>query len=590
MTAKNRKMKTLEGIGVSSGVAISPAYVVKRNEPIVTKRHLMPDEIEAEKKRFLEAVQLTREQLTRTQNIISKNMGAEQAHLIEAQIMLLSDKTIIDETLSQIESEAYNASYAFSQVIDVFLEHSEKMDNEFFKERLQEFRDIKRRVLSNILGSNHDLLIHQNESKVLVIDHLSPSETAQLFESNYKGLICEFGGETSHIAIMAKTMEIPTVLGVEEATIKINPDEDVIVDGNDGVVYASPDPSTLEVNIEKIAMINQVSEMLIEELDEKATTPDGKRFSVASNIELPDEVRLMKKYHSEGIGLFRTELLYITRKEFPSEDLQYNIYRRVIQQCDGELVIIRTFDIGGDKFSENFEHHLEPNPFLGWRAIRVGLDFPHVLSTQIRAILRASNEGQCAIMFPMISNIDEVREAIRMVAEAKEELRKKDIDFDDDIQIGIMVEVPSVALMADRIARYVDFMSIGTNDLIQYTLAADRGNEKVSKWYQSYNPAVLHLIEMTIKAAHDAGIWVGMCGQMAGKTLAIPLLIGMGIDELSVNPSQIPLVRGLIRRIEYKKAKRITKKALEFDSDKQVEKYLKNELSKILPENLMRFI
>lgn len=586
----SKKMKEFNGIGVSSGVSIATAYIVKRSEPIVTKRHIDKDETQGEINSFIDAVNLTREQLTRTQNLLAKSMGSEQTYLIEAQIMLLSDKTIVDETVAQIENDGLNASYAFSRVIDVFLDHSEKMDNPFFKERIQEFQDIKRRVLSNLLGSKHDFLIKQTESKILVIDHLSPSETAQLLDSNYKGIICEVGGETSHIAIMAKTMEIPAVLGVANATCAINPDETVIVDGTDGIVYASPDSITLEKNIKRIELFNEVNDQLIDELQHESITPDGKRFAVASNIELPDEVRLMKKYQSEGIGLFRTELLYITRPEIPAEELQYHIYRRVIQQCEDELVIIRTFDIGGDKFSENFEHHLEPNPFLGWRAIRVGLDFPHLQKKQIRAILRASVTGKTAIMFPMISNVEEVEEAIEMVEQSKSELRQKNIGFDESIQIGIMVEVPSAALLSHKIAPMVDFMSIGTNDLIQYTLAADRGNEKVRKWYQSYNPAVLKLIKMTIDACHDNGIWVGMCGQFAGKPLAIPLLMGMGIDELSVNPSQIPLVRGIIKRVSYKDAQEIAAKALAMNTNKEIEDYLWDRLEAILPEKIISIL
>jgi phosphotransferase system enzyme I (PtsI) len=583
-------MTLIEGIGVSSGVSISTALVVSRKEPPECRKSIVPENIEHERKRLLDALSLTRDQLEKTKLSIAKNMGTEKAGLIDAQIMLLSDPMIVDPSLERISSELVSAETALSDTIEISISSFKSFTDSFFQERLQEFLDIKNRVIANLLGNDNKLIPEVKESRILVIDHLSPSETAQLFGSNYVGIVCEMGGETSHIAIMARTMEIPAVLGVENATKLVTPNSRVIVDGNEGRVYVNPDSPTIEKNLNKIERISEMRELVLKENDLDPVTTDGREIIVASNIELPEEVRIMKTYRSKGIGLFRTELLYMTSPDFPSEELQTRIYQRVIQECKNDLVIIRTFDIGGDKLSDKLDQHLEPNPFLGWRAIRIGLDFPHLLKTQIRAILRASIFGKCAIMFPMISNLNEVIRAKEITEQAKLELTNEGLSFDPDVQVGIMIEVPSAALMSYKIAPHIDFMSIGTNDLIQYTLAVDRGNERVSKLYKTYSPAVLELIKRTIDAGHSAGKWVGMCGEMAGKPLAIPLLVGLGIDELSVNPSQIPLVRSIIRRISSVEAKKIADQVMDMQTHEEVIGFLKQKAEENLPEQIVQFI
>jgi len=583
-------MKILNGIGVSAGIAISPAYVVRRGDPPVSRETISPDDIENEKKSFREALILTNDQLERSRSIIATRMGEEHAQMIDVQIMLLTDKSIIDKVIRQIEEKRETAAYVFSKVINSYIELSENTMDSFFKERIKEFRDLKQRVLSNLLGHKHDLIHKHRESRILVIDHLSPSETAQLMGSNYTGIICEVGGETSHIAIMARTMEIPAVLGVTNAVSLISPNKRIIIDGKSGEILVDPDAATIERHMDKIENINQHREILMKDIDKPAITLDGIEVTVASNIELPEEMKIMKKYHSKGVGLFRTELLYITNPTLPSEQLQSRIYQRLVQSCEDNLVIIRTFDVGGDKIAESISPHLDPNPFLGWRAIRIGLDYPHLLKTQIRAILRASAFGKCAIMFPMISSMNEIFASKRIVDEAKEELKKENVDFDNNIRIGIMVETPAAAILSDRMARHLDFLSIGTNDLVQYTLAVDRGNEKVSKYYQTYNPAVIELIKKTIDAGHNNGIWVGMCGEMAGKLIAVPMLLGMNLNEFSVNPAQIPMIKAIIRRLSYTDVKNIADDVLKLDTHEQVVNHLKIEFEKRMPESFSKFI
>ena len=586
----NNKNREYRGIGTGSGIAMAKAVIVHRGEAAIPVITLEPEKIEQEIARFRESLFISREQLLKIRATVAKTMGEEAAGVIDAQLMLLSDPFLVDETEKLIKLKRVNAEHALDTVIQGAIESLGESKDPTFQDRVHDLNDIRGRIISNLLGLKGQTIPMPEEESILIISHLAPSETAQLFGSKYVGLVTEIGGFTSHIAIMSRTMNLPAVLGVENATEEIKRGEKVIVNSMKGIVIVNPDEET-EKSYNKLKSIYIKRRKLIEKyIPKKAVTPDGHKVSVGANMELPEEVPMAKHFGADGIGLFRTELLYMKSDKLPSEDEQFEVYKNIASQIRPDSAIIRTFDVGGDKFAGILtHHHYEPNPFLGWRAIRIGLEYPEILKTQICAILRASNFGNLKIMFPMISLPEELKRARELVEECKDILRKRGEKFNEKIEVGIMVEVPSAAILSRKLAEMCDFMSIGTNDLIQYTLAADRGNPRVAHIYQSYQPAVLKLIKMTIDSAHLEGRWAGLCGEFAGYVLAVPLLLGMGLDEFSVVPARVPLVKTIINHFPYSEARIIAEEVMQFTTEEEVVSYLSKRVKEFLPKEIIEF-
>ncbi|MBN2542519.1 phosphoenolpyruvate--protein phosphotransferase [bacterium] len=581
------KMLFLRGIGVSEGIVMGHPYIINRSELTVHEVDLKPGEVEKEIERFHGAIETSKEQLSKIRATFAKTTGEDSAQIIDAQLMVLEDVSMIEEVVSMIRAARKNPEFVLESKMDETIERLEKAESEYMRERAHDVRDVKRRIISNLLGQKKEIIKKPHGEWILVIDHLAPSETAQVFHQNFAGIVCEMGGKTSHVAIMTKTMEIPTVLGAVDATRKIPLGSRIIIDGKDGNILVNPPEkvekkySTYQKKLqEKKKNLNKIKLLPPQTIDEY-------RVTLSANIELPEEVAAVKKYNAEGIGLFRTEVIYTTQKEAPTEDEQYEIYKKLSEDVKDHSIIIRTFDIGGDKFSVHFDHSFEPNPFLGWRAIRIGLTYPDLLKTQLRAILRASVRGNLKLMFPMISTLDEIKQARQILDDTMEELQKENIEFDNKIETGIMIEVPSAAILARELAPHVDFFSIGTNDLIQYTMAADRGNARVSYLYQSYNPAVLKLIKYVVDAGHYEGIWVGLCGEMAGDPRAIVMLLGMGMDEFSTNPIAVPMVKSIIRSVRFSDAQKLAEQVLRFTTEKEVLDYIDKMNKEILPQSLL---
>ncbi|MCD6417455.1 phosphoenolpyruvate--protein phosphotransferase [bacterium] len=574
-----------KGIGSGSGFAIAPAVVVQRGELAVPYQEISEDNISQEQKRFRNSIQITKDQLFRIRAAIAKTMGEEAAGVIDAQLLVLSDPACIDETEKIIARKKINAEHAFDTVMQSAVQALDNSKDALFRERIQDFTDVKRRVIANLMGLKHQVIPTPERESILVISHLAPSETAHLFGSKFVGLVTEVGGFTSHISIMARTMDLPAVVGIDNATEIIPENAQTIVDSMRGQVIIDPEKPILNEYTRRKKIFVHRHDLIQGVIDKPAVTKDGHRITISANMELPEEVPLTKHYGAEGIGLFRTELLYGAKEKLPSEDEQFEIYRDIVQQLEPHSAIIRTFDIGGDKLVGVLGHQYEPNPFLGFRAIRIGLAHPKILKTQIRALFRASAFGKLKIMFPMVSLPEEMQKARTMVDEVKEELTSKDIPFDPNIEIGAMVEVPSAAILSRELALYCDFFSIGSNDLVQYTLAADRGNPKVANIYQEFQPAVLKLIKYTIDSGHLMERWVGLCGELAGEIYAVPMLLGMGLDEFSVVPARVPLVKYIVRATSMQQARKIAETVLRMSTQDEVQSFLKEKVHEILPED-----
>jgi len=572
-----------KGIGSGSGFAIAPAVIVHRGELAIPHIELPSIKILSEVLRFHNALKKTREQLQLIRSSIAKAMGEDAAVVIEAQLLVLGDPGCIEETERLIKSRKINAEYAFDTVINGTIEALLASDDKVFQERAHDFHDIRRRLLVNLMGLKQQVLSNPDHEAILVIDNLAPSETAHLFGSNFVGLITETGSFTSHISIMSRTMDLPAVLGIEGITELVPDNAEIIADSMLGQAVIEPEKEVIEEYSSKKKIYERRRAFVMKSVDKPAITPDNTKVVVAANMELPEEVYLAEHFGAAGIGLFRTELLFIQREDLPSEDEQFEVYKKIAKQITPHSAIIRTFDIGGDKLGTLFEHHFERNPFLGFRAIRIGLVYPEILKTQLRAILRASAFGNLKIIFPMISLVEEMTMAREIVEEIKKELTDKRIPFDSSIQVGAMIEVPSAAILSRELAHLCDFFSIGTNDLIQYTLAADRGNAHVAHIYQTFQPAVLKLIKFTIDSAHLAGIWVGVCGEIAGEVMAVPLLLGMDLDEFSTVPARVPIVKTIIRAIPKQKARQIAEQVIRFSTQDEVISFLNKELANLLP-------
>jgi len=563
--------KVYRGIAVSAGVCKGKVVVLHHARHAIVRRELPDDSVPQEVKRFEHALVRTRQQITEVQRRVADTMSSSEADIFDAHLLMLEDRVLIEEVIKIIREQKANADFAFHTASDRYIAVLETVEDEYLRERAADLRDLATRVLDNLLNVKQQLdLRHLTEPCILVGHDLSPSTTAQLDRNFVLGFATEVGGKTSHTAILARSLDIPAVVGAQNISEELETGDYALLDGYNGTVIVNPTDQTLFEYGQLAKIKASLGEKLREIQGQPAVTLDGRIIHLSANIEDQHDVEAVLKHGAEGVGLFRTEFLFINREKLPTEEEQYQVYREVAAALKPQPVIIRTLDLGGDKFSSQLQLAEEMNPFLGWRAIRFCLAQPDVFRAQLRAILRASASGSVKMMYPMISGMDELNQANAHVERCKEELRAEQVPFDEKIEIGAMIEIPSAALVSDALAKKVNFFSIGSNDLIQYTLAADRTNEKVSHLYEPTHPAILRLIKMTVDAAHANGIWAGVCGEIAGDPVLAPLLVGLGVDELSAAPSAIDAVKYIIRRVKNEEARALANFALQCESPSEI--------------------
>lgn len=569
----------LKGIAASDGIAIAKTYMLIEPDLTFTKKSV--EDSESEIQRITDALAKAKEELSLIRENAAKSLGEEEAQVFDAHLMVLSDPDLIGTVESNITDNKVNAESALQEATDTFISIFEGMeDNPYMQERAADIKDVRKRVLAHLLGVKLPSPSTIDEEVIVIAHDLTPSDTAQLNRKYVKAFVTDIGGRTSHSAIMARSLEIPAIVGSKDITSRVVDGDEIIVDGLEGQVFIKPDADTINTySVKAEEFENQKAEW--EKLKEEDTvTADGKHIELAANIGTPKDLDGVHNNGAEAVGLYRTEFLYMDSSDFPTEDDQYTAYKTVLESMGEKPVVVRTMDIGGDKELPYLDLPHEMNPFLGYRAIRISLNESDMFRTQLRALLRASVHGNLRIMFPMIAALGEFREAKAILLEEKENLIKDGVEVSDSIQVGIMIEIPAAAVIADKFAKEVDFFSIGTNDLIQYTMAADRMNERVSYLYQPYNPSILRLIKNVIDSAHKEGKWAGMCGEMAGDQTAVPLLLGLGLDEFSMSASSVLKTRSLMKTLDSTKMAELADRAInECDTAEEVvglvEEYLK---------------
>ncbi|SCU32882.1 phosphoenolpyruvate-protein phosphotransferase [Staphylococcus xylosus] len=559
----------INGIAASDGVAIAKAYLLV--EPDLSFDNEKVTDIDAEIAKFNHAIETSKVELTKIRNNAEENLGADKAAIFDAHLLVLDDPELIQPIEDKIKNEQVNAPTALSDVTGQFITIFESMDNEYMKERAADIRDVSKRVLAHILGVELPNPSMIDESVVIIGNDLTPSDTAQLNKEFVQGFVTNIGGRTSHSAIMSRSLEIAAVVGTKSITKEVKQGDMIIVDGLTGEVIIDPTEDEVIAYQNKRERFFEDKQALQQLRDEPSTTADGTHVELAANIGTPDDLKGVIENGAEGIGLYRTEFLYMGRDEMPTEDEQFEAYKKVLETMGDKRVVVRTLDIGGDKELPYLNLPEEMNPFLGYRAIRLCLDQPDIFRPQLRALLRASTYGKLNIMFPMVATIKEFRDAKALLLEEKENLTNEGIEVSEDIELGIMVEIPSTAALADVFAKEVDFFSIGTNDLIQYTMAADRMSERVSYLYQPYNPSILRLVKQVIEASHNEGKWTGMCGEMAGDETAIPLLLGLGLDEFSMSATSILKARRQIKGLSQNEMEELADRAINCATSEEVQ-------------------
>ena len=562
----------MRGIGTSPGIALGKVFVYKEPEINVVKENI--ENIEKEINRLDLAIEEGTKQVDKLYEKTLHNVGKEEAEIFNAHKMILKDPEFIGSIKEKVKSEKVNVEWAIKTISDEYIQIFENMKDEYLKERALDLKDISTRLLRILLGIEAtDLGSIEEESIILAYD-LTPSDTAQIDKKLVLGFVTEIGGPTSHSAIMARTMEIPSVSGIKNVINIAKNGDFIIIDGKSGEILLNPSKEEIKYYSNKQKKYEEFKFQLKEMIGKESISKDGVKVEIAANIGTPKDMDKVLENDGEGVGLFRTEFLYMDRDTEPTEEEQFIAYKTVAEKLGEKPLVIRTLDIGGDKFLPYLDLPKEMNPFLGYRAIRLCLDRTEIFRTQLRAILRASHFGNIKIMFPMVSSIQEVRDAKKIIEEIKEELRSENIPFNEEIEIGIMVEIPAVAVHSDIFAKEVDFFSIGTNDLIQYTLAVDRGNQDIVNLYNQYHPAVLKLIKMTIENGHKEGIWVGMCGEAAGDEKLIPILLAMGLDEFSMSSSSILKARWIINNTSKSEVESMLDTILSLPTAEDVEKFI----------------
>ncbi|MCE4965472.1 phosphoenolpyruvate--protein phosphotransferase [Staphylococcus chromogenes] len=568
----------IKGIAASDGVAIAKAYMLI--EPDLSFNETTTNDTEAEVLKFNEALKNSKIELTKIRHNAEEQLGPDKAAIFDAHLLVLDDPELIQPIESKIRDEKASAPHALTEVTQNFITIFESMDNEYMKERAADIRDVSKRVLAHILGVELPNPSIIDESVVIIGHDLTPSDTAQLNKQYVQGFVTNIGGRTSHSAIMSRSLEIPAVVGTKAITSQVKQGDMIIVDGLTGDVIINPSEDEVKAYQHKRQSFFADREELKKLRDEPSKTADGQHVELAANIGTPNDLEGVKDNGAEGIGLYRTEFLYMGRDTMPSEEEQFEAYKKVLEEMKDKRVVVRTLDIGGDKELPYLNLPKEMNPFLGYRAIRLCLDQTEIFRPQLRALLRASTYGKLNIMFPMVATVQEFRDAKALLLEEKANLESEGVKVSDDIELGIMVEIPSTAALADVFAKEVDFFSIGTNDLIQYTMAADRMSERVSYLYQPYNPAILRLVKQVIEASHKEGKWTGMCGEMAGDETAIPLLLGLGLDEFSMSATSILKARRQIKNLSQTEMQHLADKAIQCSTVDEVVELVRAYTSK----------
>ena len=560
----------LVGKGISEGIGLGKAVILEENRLKIEKQKI--ENISAEKKKIYDAVKEVESEIEK----LIKNIDGTEKEIMQAYLMILQDPSLIQETIKIIEQEKCNSAYAVENGLNQIIKTFEEMDDPYMAARSRDIEDMKKRILAKLLKIEEIDLSKLPENTILVAKELSTSDSAKMNLKNISGIITEIGGVNSHMAIIARTNEIPAIVGIRHIFENIKENDFIALNGATGEIFLNPTQEKIEELTKNQENIKQEKQELEKYKNKKAITKDGHQVELLANIGGPQDIQIVIDNTAEGVGLLRSEFLYMDAKDFPSEEEQFEAYKKIAESLENKRLVIRTLDIGGDKDLKYMKLPKEENPFLGYRAIRIYLDNVDLFKVQLRAILRASSYGNVAIMLPMISSIEELRKSKEIIEEVKQELKTKNIKFNENIEVGIMVEIPSSAVMADEFAKECDFFSIGTNDLIQYTIAVERGNEKLVNLYSHFNPAVIHLIKSAIDGAHKNGILCGMCGEAAGDVNFIPLLVGLGLDEFSMNANKILKARKLIIDLNFEECKELANKVLKLESTEEVKRILDN--------------
>ncbi|MCK5849784.1 MAG: phosphoenolpyruvate--protein phosphotransferase [Kiritimatiellae bacterium] len=589
MTDKKTKQSVelvFQGIGVSAGVVTGPACVILPESVQIVRRKIDESDVSLEIRRLEQAIIVTRRQILDLQKDMEGSAAVGETGILDAHLMVLDDRALMEGVVDGVRNELTNAEAVLFDEGEKYAAILSSVEDEYLRERVSDVRDVVRRLILNLSGDSVSQQPEMAHRHIIVTRDLAPSQTAALRKDLVAGFVTDLGSPTSHTAVLARALEIPAIVGLHDVSTKVSMGDEALIDGNKGVFIINPTKERLE-KYGKVAEVRRNIENSLGDLQhEPAETSDGRRITLSANAESIEEVESVLQHGAEGIGLFRSEYLYMRHGDMPSEDEQAVVYEEVASRLAPAPVIIRTFDVGGDKTVSDAEAFTEPNPFLGCRSIRLSLLYSQHFKAQMRAILRASVHGNVKMMYPMICNVAEVRRANELLEEAKSELVSDGIAFDEKMEVGVMIEVPSAALTAESIAEHVSFLSLGTNDLVQYTLAVDRVNDRVAYLYEPTHPAVLELIKRTIDAAHSKGIWVGLCGEMAADAILTPLLVGMGIDELSVAPSTVPMVKDAIRSVSFVEAEKLAKKCLACGSATDVLEHCRQLTKRIAPELL----
>lgn len=562
-----------KGTGASPGVALGKALVIEHSELNIEKKNI--ENVETEVEKLQAAVEESKKELEKVKERAKVELGEHEAEIFEAHLLVLQDPELIDQTIAKIRDEKVNADFALNEVKEMFVSIFESMDNEYMRERAADIKDVTNRVLRHILGIKVVDLSALSEEVILIAHDLTPSDTATMNKKMVLGFLTNIGGRTSHTAIMARTLEIAAVVGLSDVTENVKDGDFIVFNGETGQVIVNPDEKVINEYRDLKAKFDEEKEALKQLIGKTSITLDGRHVELAGNIGSPNDLEGLIKNDAEGVGLYRTEFLYMDKEDdFPSEEEQYEAYKAVLEGMNGKPIVIRTLDIGGDKELKYFKMDEEMNPFLGYRAIRLCLDRTDIFKTQLRALYRASVHGKLRIMFPMISSLEELLKSKEIIKEVLSEMDAEGIEYSKDVEVGMMIEIPSAAVISDILAKHVDFFSIGTNDLIQYTCAVDRMNQKISYLYNQFNPAVLRLIKMVIDNAHKEGKWVGMCGEAAGDQRMIPILLGMGLDEFSMSPISILPARKFITSVNYEDMKKFANEVLTMGTAEEIKAYV----------------
>ncbi|MBN2144636.1 MAG: phosphoenolpyruvate--protein phosphotransferase [Candidatus Aureabacteria bacterium] len=589
MRKKAKKSSQLDqiiyyGIPVSEGVVIGNVYKFDSgiSKPIL-ERNIRKSEIASEVLKFENALIQTRKELLEIQTKIAEAMGSDHADIFNAHLLVLEDSTIMEEVTKRIQHELKNAEFIFSDVMKQFTKVFSEMQDEYLRERISDIKDVTRRILRNIKGEKKQDLTQIKEEVVVIAYDLSPSDTVLMHKENVVGFATDIGGKTSHTAIMARSLGIPAVVGLHDVSRRIPLGSTVILDGTKGLLIVNPVSDTLKKYSDTKSLIEIYEENLKSLKNIETVTKDGRKIELHSNIEMPEDIQSLLSHGALGVGLYRTEFCYMNRTDLPSEDELFHVYSKVVRKMNPKPVVIRTMDMGGDKFLSHLKLPVELNPFMGWRAIRFCLERIDIFKTQMRAILRASAFGKTKIMYPMISNLNEVIQANSILKKCMKELKNEHLDYDENIEIGIMIEIPSAAITSHFLANHVQFFSIGTNDLIQYTLAVDRINERIAYLYQPFHPGVLRLIQMVVQAASKNKVDVSVCGEMAGDPAGAIILVGMGITKLSLSSMFIPKIKSILRAITYAEAEDLVNKTMHCSQAVEIKELVDPIIKRVVP-------